>query len=187
MSVDARRSAREQSNDADATSTAPPPLSSMRVPKGAIRHEDALAEIDVHAAVLKARRATEELEWQAQVKRAKEALTESEAVEWNALRARMRNAPVETTPANAKSKRPALLLARVPAAIEKRAADNVAAVHCDDLQLREAEEREWQELRARARLAEEREWAELIARARAATSRPLQRRARPLGRVVAWP
>jgi hypothetical protein len=169
------------------------PRTSTRAPKGAIAHGQDLSEIDVAAAVLKARRATEELEWQAQVKRAKEALTESETLEWNALRARMANVPATTPPRAAPPKKPVLLLARVPAAIEKRAPDNVAPAPAAargsareqnvGVEEREAEEREWQELRARARLEEEREWEAVIARARTKTSP--QRRAQ--AHVVAWP
>lgn len=171
----------------------------MRVPKGTIPHEQnqELEAIDVHAAVLRARRATEEIEWQAQVKRAKEALTESEADEWAALRARSASTPVDSAVRRAPPKKPAkpgLTLARVPKALEQKAPDNrsvglavVAPVSAPSVSEREAEEREWQELRARAQELEEREWAELIARARAQSARPAPRRAAPRGAVIAWP
>jgi hypothetical protein len=190
------------SADTETSSAAPPPLPSMRVPKGAIAHAERLEEIDVHAAVLRARRATEELEWQAQVKRAKDALDTSEAAEWAALRARMTAVVVDTAPPRRpqpkKPAKPTLLLASVPKALETKAPDNGAAkaqkvspapvAGRADLALeREAEEREWQQLRARAQLAEEREWEQLIARARAMQAPSLPRRARPRGAVVAWP
>jgi hypothetical protein len=198
--------------DADASS-APPPLPSMRVPKGIIVHDARGEEIDVHAAVLKARRATEELEWQAQVKRAKESLRDvaapapvpaqsDEAVEWEALRARMKSVQVEAAPNAQQVKRPAPKLAVVPppaaAAPSAKTVPEAKRVELAAVPTAAAdEEREWQELRARARLNEEREWQELIARARVSgaipahpfDAQPVQRarppRAQP--RIVAWP
>jgi hypothetical protein len=182
MAVEARGSAREQNNEATA-STAPPPLPSMRVPKAIVVHDANGDAIDVQAAVLKARRATEELEWQAQAKRVKESLFDSEAAEWQALRAHTAALPVSTPPRPVRPKKPVLELAPPPASSN-------AEAHA-------AEEHEWQELRARARLAEEREWQELIARARLSSAPPahpfdaqLVQRPRPAlkpAHVVAWP
>ncbi len=171
----------------DAATSPPPLLPSMRVPKAIVVHDANGDQIDVQAAVLKARRATEELEWQAQVKRAKETLVDPDQAEWEARRARMKTLPISTPPRPAQPRKPALKLALAPA----------PAVSVSDE--RAAEEREWQELRARARLAEEREWEQLIARARMSsappvypfeaqqvvqTARPVQKAA---ARVVAWP
>lgn len=185
-------------SSAPASAAEPPPLPSMRVPKGAIRHEEEVQPIDVQAAVLKARRATEELEWQAQVKRAKQTLVESEAAEWDLLRTRVAAIPVQTPARPAQPKKPTLRLARAPAALEARPADNVARAPGDKAPMQD-EEREWQELRAYARLAEEREWEELMVRARNTSARPAAAdwitsapsahasKARRQRAVVAWP
>lgn len=169
--------------------TSPPPLPSMRVPKGTIAHDgDGERELSLQEAVLKARRESEELEWQAQVDRAK-ALTRaeasaprSEAEEWSVLRARNASLPVEMPPRPQRRKPPRPMPSSARVALAKPAQAPQARVN-----EREAEEREWRELRARARLAEEREWEELIARARTAAARPVQRTARPRLAVVAWP
>jgi hypothetical protein len=172
----------------------------MRVPKGAIRHEEEVQQIDVQAAVLKARRATEELEWQAQVKRAKQTLVESETAEWDLLRTRVAALPVQTPPRPVQPKKPALRLARVPTTPEARPADHAARAPALSAKAEVPdEEREWQELRTRARLVEEREWEELMAQARNTSARPAaadwitstaraptpKARRQPL--VVAWP
>jgi len=171
-----------------APSAAPPPLPSMRVPKGTHSHDASEAEeTSLEAAILKARRKTEELEWQAQVARAKSSLAESEDAEWLALHARMAAAPAVTPPRpRARPQKPTTLLSRVPRTLAARPADNVLLARGParfDQAERQAEEREWQELRARARVAEEREWEELIARARTTTAQPL----RPLHSRAATP
>jgi hypothetical protein len=158
-------------------------LPSMRVPKAIVVHHANGDEIDVQAAVLKARRVTEELEWQAQAKRVKGSLVDSEAAEWEALRARTTALPICTPPRPAQPKKPPLKLAPAPKS--------------SDADARAAEEREWQELRARARLAEEREWQELIARARVSSAPAVHpfdaqfmqppRPALKPAHVVAWP
>ena len=180
-----------------AASSAPPPLPSMRVPKAIVVHDANGDQIDVQAAVLKARRATEELEWQAQVKRARETQVDSDEAEWEALRARMKALPVSTPPRPAQPRKPALKLAPTPAAQPVLARVPAVAVRSDAAEKAE-EEREWQELRARARIEEEREWEELMARARLssapAASHPFDaqlvqrpRLAPKPARVVAWP
>jgi hypothetical protein len=72
-------------------SVQPPPLPSMRVPKGSVRHDesDADREWTLRAAESKARiAAAEEREWQAQIAKVKAALAASEEDEWSSLRMR---------------------------------------------------------------------------------------------------
>lgn len=182
----------------DAAASTPPPLPSMRVPKPIVVHDANGDQIDVQAAVLKARRATEELEWQAQVKRAKETLIDPDEAEWAALRARTKTLPLSTPPKPRQPRKPALKLAPAPVSLTPAPAVQPAPAPIVSADENAAEEREWQELRARARLAEEREWEELIARARLSSAPPVYpfeaeavQSARPMhkasARVVAWP
>lgn len=189
VAVAARGSARAQHDDAT-LSAAQPSLPSMRVPKPIVVHDANGDRIDVQAAVLKARRATEELEWQAQARRAKESMADSEAAEWAALRARTQALPVSTPARPAQQQKRTLKLAPAPARLPP-------TPERSDADAQAAEESEWQELRARARLAEEHEWEQLIARARASNTlagHPFEaqvlKRAQPvqdLARIVAWP
>jgi hypothetical protein len=76
---------------ASPASVQPPPLPSIRVPKGTVRHDESDAEREwtLRATESKARiAAAEEREWQAQMAKVKAALAASEADEWSSLRKR---------------------------------------------------------------------------------------------------
>jgi hypothetical protein len=75
-----------------AANVTPPPLPSMRVPKGTVRHaeaDDSDREWALRAAESKARiAAAEEREWQAQLAKARALLATQEEEEWSSLRKR---------------------------------------------------------------------------------------------------
>jgi hypothetical protein len=80
-----------KTGSASTPSVQPPPLPSMRVPKGSVRHDesDADREWTLRAAESKARiAAVEEREWRLQIAKVKAALAASEADEWSSLRKR---------------------------------------------------------------------------------------------------